>query len=247
MRTLVLLSCVTLTATACAPEMRGPRPVSYAVDVRPLFIQKCVACHYAGAPTHLDLVHPFDANEGLFRVGGWGTRARHSVMVVPGDPGTSFLMDKIDPAITLDASTEGFLMPTQVPAVTPAELADLRTWISSGAVDDAFFRSNVAPVFGNAANLGRSIGKCSYCHTATSPNPPDVVNAFSTRGLVNVNSAFGGLRVAPGAPDASSLIKKLADVVDPAFGQQMPLNYANFTSAEVDTIRRWIAEGALDN
>lgn len=235
--------------TACGPEpmTMGPRPISYAVDIRPLFIAKCNACHFAGAPTKLNLVNPFDANEGLFRVGGWGTRARHSVMVVPGDPDTSFLMDKIDPTFVLDSPREGAPMPVQVNLVTASELADIRTWIASGASDDAFYRSNVAPVFGNAANLGRSIGKCSYCHTAISPIAPDVVNAFGPRGLVNVDSSFGGKRVTPGDPDASALIKKLAEVVDPAFGQKMPLNYPSMTPAEVELVRRWIREGALDN
>ena len=108
-------------------------------------------------------------------------------------------------------------------------------------------RSNVATTFGNYANLGRSIGKCSYCHTATSPFSPDLVNAFGPRGLVDVNSSLGGKRVVPGAPDASSLVKKLADVVPASLGQKMPLNYPQLTTEELERVRRWILEGALDN
>jgi hypothetical protein len=65
--------------------------------------------------------------------------------------------------------------------------------------------------------------------------------------VVNINSSFGGKRVLPGDPDASSLVKKLADTVPAALGQKMPLNYPALTQEEIDLVRQWITEGALDN
>ncbi len=243
-----LVSMAAAALLACGPpaEMK-PAPVSYSADIRPLFIARCAACHYAGNLSKLNLLDAFSATEGLFRTSIWAPRARLSTLVVPGMPEQSLLMVKLDASLELDPANDGDRMPTQVADVTTAELADIRTWIASGAADDAFFRSNVQPVFGTAANLGRAIGKCSYCHTATSLNPPDLVNVFSARGLVNVSSSFGGKRVQPVDPDASTLVKKLAATVPPALGQKMPYNYPMLTADELALIRRWIAEGALQN
>lgn len=224
-----------------------PPPLSFAASIRPIFSAKCTACHYAGNLSKLDLQRPFSQTEGLLDRPSIWTSARHTMLVVPGKPEESLLMNKIDPALPLDPATDGDRMPVIIAEVTAPELADIRQWITSGAADDAFYRSNVATVFGNAANLGRAIGKCSYCHTATSPNSPDLVNAFGARGLVNVNSAFGGKRVLPGDPDNSTLVKKLADTVPASLGQKMPLNYPALTAEEIALVRQWISEGALDN
>lgn len=246
MRSLALA--IVVAASSCGTQQPpAPQPVSYAAEVRPIFASKCVACHFEGSPTHLNLVDPFDVNEGLInRANSW-SEAQHLVLVVPGKPEESALIDKIDASIALDPKKDGDKMPFFVAEVTDAERADVRQWISDGANDDAFFRSNVAPMFGNAANLGRAIGKCSYCHSAISPNSPDVVNPFGPRGLVDVNSNFGGKRVAPGAPDDSSLVKKLAVEVPTNLGRRMPLNYDALTADEVATVRQWILEGAQNN
>jgi hypothetical protein len=241
-----LVLVVLFVACGPTPQMK-PQPVSFASQIRPIFNAKCIACHYPGNINKLDLVNPFSETEGLIRTGTFAPRSRNAQLVVPGKPEESQLMLKIDPSVTLDLSNEGKPMPFVIPDVTDAELQNIRTWITSGAADDTFYRSNVAPIFGNAANLGRAIGKCSYCHTATSLYPPDVVDAFSARGMVNVNSGFGGKRVLPGNPDDSVLVKKLAATVPAPLGQKMPLNYSPLTPDEVELVRTWIAEGALNN
>jgi mono/diheme cytochrome c family protein len=247
MRFGLLLVVVSSFACGPAPEPQ-PQPVSFKAKVQPIFNTKCIACHYAGNLSKLDLTKPFSETEGLLnRETIWGTRAQHLQLVVPGKPEESQLMVKIDPSATIDTASDGDRMPITIADVTATELADIRTWITSGAADDAFYRSNVSPIFGTAANLGRAIGKCSYCHTATSLYSPDLVNAFSARGLVNVNSGFGGKRVLPGNPDDSVLVKKLAATVPATLGQKMPLNYPQLTADEVEIVRTWIAEGALDN
>lgn len=242
MRTLPV---VLLLVAACAPPVAPPRTITYSDDVRPFFVAKCIACHFAGSPTHLDLVNPFSETEGVIdKPNSW--RGPLTKQVVPGNPDESFLLKKIDGSV-LDTATEGTPMPRQVERVTPTELANIRQWIASGAANDAFYTANVVPVFGDAFNLGRRIGKCSYCHTAISVFPPNVVDAFGARGLVNVASSHGGMRVLPGDPDASVLIQKLADDVPAALGAPMPLNYAMPTPAEVEAVRQWIAAGAKND
>ena len=56
------------------------------------------------------------------------------------------------------------------------------------------------------------------------------------------NTALTG-RVIPGNPDASILIRRLDGTEPP----QMPLDAPALTMPEIDRIRQWITEGALDN
>jgi len=52
-----------------------------------------------------------------------------------------------------------------------------------------------------------------------------------------------GQVVIPGDPDQSLLIQRLEGTVSPT----MPLNAPPFTMVEIDRIRQWIVEGALNN
>jgi hypothetical protein len=53
-------------------------------------------------------------------------------------------------------------------------------------------------------------------------------------------------RVMPGSPETSFLVEKIAEAM-PSGGAAMPLHYDRLTSTEVEVLRDWIAEGALDN
>lgn len=56
--------------------------------------------------------------------------------------------------------------------------------------------------------------------------------------------AAGLLRVAPGDPDRSFLLRKLAGTLGPDEGQSMPRVGAQLPPALIDLVRRWIAAGA---
>lgn len=221
--------------------------VSYARDVQPLF-EECTHCHFAGSVVPFQLQDPFDPTTGLVNVRTDWLQADHPILILPGQPEQSFLMDKLR-NLDLDEETEGGKMPLSMPLPTEDEIAAVRTWILAGANDDEQYRSAVAPFFGNAANLGRSAGKCSFCHTATSPFPPNLVDPFDTvRGVVNVASATGGMRVIPGNPDDSLLYRKIANLnLSPVQGERMPFQASELTPAQLTTIETWIREGALDN
>jgi len=57
-------------------------------------------------------------------------------------------------------------------------------------------------------------------------------------------AAAGALRVAPGDPDHSFLLRKLLGQIAPAEGSRMPLVGTPPSAANLDLIRRWIAAGA---
>ena len=66
-------------------------------------------------------------------------------------------------------------------------------------------------------------------------------------GVAAANSAAaaaGALRVAPGDPDHSFLLRKLLGQIAPAEGSRMPLVGTPPSAANLDLIRRWIAAGA---
>ena len=73
----------------------------------------------------------------------------------------------------------------------------------------------------------------------------DAANSYAL--LVGVASSQQSslLRVAPGNPGASYLIRKLEGSA--ATGGQMPLNAAALPQSTIDTIRQWIADGAIDD
>ena len=68
----------------------------------------------------------------------------------------------------------------------------------------------------------------------------------SRMNLVGVPSsaAAGRVRVIAGDPDNSYLIEKLGP--NPAVGAQMPFGRPPLPQADIDVIRTWIANGAVD-
>ena len=174
--------------------------------------------------------------------------ARHAVLIVPGNPQESFLVDKVA-ATNLNETTEGASMPLNMPQVTSAELAAIRTWIQNGANNDSYYQTNVAPIFGNGVSLGARAGKCSYCHSAQSLNTPNLANPFDpVRGVVNVAALVGGTRVIPGDPDHSVLYQKVSGAALPAnLRNPMPYQTPALTASEVAAVEAWIAAGAKND
>ncbi|HSU40992.1 MAG TPA: hypothetical protein VLJ38_15550, partial [Polyangiaceae bacterium] len=97
--------------------------------------------------------------------------------------------------------------------------------------------------------------RCVNCHDASKGGLPTYPMLPLTAGashaaLVNVaaDETCGGVRVVPGNPDASYLVKKLEQTM-PCDGQHMPRPFEvgtapPLTADELATIRAWIAAGA---
>lgn len=105
-------------------------PVSYAVDVQPIFDAKCVLCHQPGGFATLSGI-PLDlrSDVALSELRNQASVQDESlIFVVPNDVAVSFLFDKVaneTPAI-------GTQMP-QNAALTEAEIDVIRRWIETGA------------------------------------------------------------------------------------------------------------------
>jgi len=102
------------------------------------------------------------------------------------------------------------------------------------AQQNVSFANDVQPVFTQ---------NCTSCH----PNSGnlDLSTGNSYNALVNVNaSGYTGKLVIPGDADNSILYKKIDN--SGAFGSNMPLG-SSLSASQINTIKQWILEGALDN
>jgi hypothetical protein len=101
---------------------------------------------------------------------------------------------------------------------------------------------------------------CSGCHSESSPEANlslggQISSADVVKALVNVQTAHGGqfLRVVPGAPDQSWLYLKVSGKAASAGCQgamcstqvMPPTGQVTLTSAELELVRKWIADGAV--
>ena len=89
----------------------------------------------------------------------------------------------------------------------------------------------------------------SGCHAGANPQlGMSLEDGLAFGSIVNVQSqeVSGMMRVNPGNPEQSYLLKKVrgdADIV----AAQMPLGRSALSDEDVELIRQWIADGALDN
>lgn len=104
------------------------------------------------------------------------------------------------------------------------------------------FTEDIAPIF-NA--------NCVACHmTGAEPGKMSLAPSKAYANLVGVasqESAF--MRVKPGSPDGSYLLMKLSGthLDHGGKGARMPLGGAPLDEGVMQQLRRWIAEGALNN
>ena len=87
---------------------------------------------------------------------------------------------------------------------------------------------------------------CGGCHTSSSPTYPGLSSSVSYDNLVDQSSFCGSQTlVIPGNPDDSYLYKKLVGTHE--CGSLMPRNRPALSNSDVQTVRSWISEGALNN
>ena len=102
-----------------------------------IFVPNCATtgCHLgAGAPQGLRLD---DANSFGLLVGVPSSEASSTLRVAPGDPGNSYLIQKLEGSASVGAQ-----MPLGAPALEQASIDVIRQWISDGAIDDRVASSN---------------------------------------------------------------------------------------------------------
>lgn len=111
-----------------------------------------------------------------------------------------------------------------------------RTVVPGEAIDTAYFSTEVVPIFTQ---------HCWTCHPDMAGLDLGATMAYSN--LVNVTSTnhAPAIRIVPGDPMASVLWHKVSQ--SPTYGLNMPPNGTFLSNEELQTIRDWIEQGALDN
>ncbi len=215
-------------------------PVLYGQDradadrVLALFAARCVACHSGpGAAVGLRL----DSRQGVIAGSGRGP------VVIAGDPGRSELLRRI----------RGDSLPrmplTGPPYLATDEVALIERWIFDGMPEgveasppavpprpgpgEAVTYAHVAPLFAR---------HCARCHAERGlmGAPPE---GYLLTGLDDVLAADDRVRVVPGNPGASELVRRIRGQSLP----RMPFDGPPFLDdEEIVLIERWIAQGARD-
>lgn len=112
------------------------------------------------------------------------------------------------------------------------------------------FASIQRDIFEATDSSGRSA--CTTCHSSTGRTPSGGLNlnhdvAFDQLVNTAVREKAGEIRVKPGDPDSSYLVKKLLGTAD-ITGRRMPFNGPPYLSdGQILIIKRWIASGAPRN
>jgi hypothetical protein len=129
-----LLAAALLVAAlaGCGPSLPPVPPgevVSYARDVEPLVIKRCVGCH-AGTEAKAGLVLEPGKGYGDL-VGRPSTQAPNVLLVVPGDPEASYLWRKLEGTTAVGKGMPRGMLGFR--ALPPEELNRIRRWIEEGA------------------------------------------------------------------------------------------------------------------
>lgn len=210
-------------------------------DVAPIFAKHCLLCHNgAAAPLGLRL----DTHNNVINGSSNGP------VVIEGDSAGSELIRRV----------KGESMPrmpmTGPPFLSDEEVSVLERWVDAGmpqaaqtvaapepvqptvaerlASSEPVTYTSVAPIFAT---------RCAKCHTddGLMGPPPEGFRLTSHAATVAIDDR---VRVVPGHPDASELMRRIRGQALP----RMPFDGPPYLSAdEIALIDRWIAEGARDS
>ena len=222
---LVLVCASTLTARQ---EAAQPIP-RFESDVLPIFEQGCLACHGEKLQQNgLDL----RTRESVLRGGESGPA------VQPGSATESLLYAKV-----ADGS-----MPLGSEKLKAEDIEAIRRWIDSGAlkqgedVETAVKSAPAAPVSYRDVTMSILHVRCVVCHGRRKQEADLDVR---TRASL-LRGGKSGPAIIPGNPDESLLIQRIAKGDMPPSALQRPYAVRPVTSDELETLRRWIAEGAAE-
>ncbi len=202
-------------------------------DVSSLLAERCIACHSGEfAPLGLSL----DSHEGV--LGG----SENGPVVLPGDVAASELSRRIrgesQPRMPLDGP----------PFLEPEEIALIEAWIAAGAQRDGESEPGASPPVDDGVVTFADVDailkqRCIVCHSDNSrfSAPPEGLRLTDLDRVL-----LGGDRVVviPGNPEASELWRRVEGLASP----RMPFDGPPWlTEAQIDLIRTWIEEGAVDD
>ena len=209
-------------ASLAAQDSSVPR---FEPDIAPILNNNCVVCHGDNSPqAELDT----RTREALLKGGKSGPA------LVPGTPVDSLLLQKIASGA----------MPMGDKKLAPGEVDLIRRWIEAGALlegEDAAAGGGAGQQVNPREILVTTINvKCLLCHgRRRQEGGLDLRTRASA-----IKGGASGPAIVPGNPDASLMIKRITAEEMPPEKHQARLSYRPITSGELETLRRWITDGA---
>lgn len=216
-------------------------------DLAPIFAERCVMCHNGpAAPLGLAL----DSLDGVMKGSTNGS------VVVAGDPAGSELIRRI-------RGTSQPRMPmTGPPFLSDDEIALIEQWVAGGmpggdagaeetpgdADEPASAPAPIQPVLPapgepvTYADVAPIIAqRCAKCHTASGGQMGPAPEGYILTSHESALAAGDRVRVVPGQPDASMMVRRIRGQSFP----RMPFDGPPYLSAEeIRVIEDWIAQGA---
>ena len=120
---------LSLVAAACGAPVEVPLSPGYAADVEPVVLRRCESCHRTADVRGELLLERGRGYDQL--VGRRSVQVPYLPLVAPGDPGASYLWQKLEHTAAVgDGMPRGVLGARRLP---PGELELFRRWIESGA------------------------------------------------------------------------------------------------------------------
>lgn len=224
----------------CLPLASWAADAAY-TDIAPILASRCVMCHQGpAAPLELRL----DSLEAL-KAG-----SRNGPVAVPGDPQSSELMRRL----------KGVSLPrmpmTGPPFLDDGEIALFEQWIAQGLQPgrpgtpvSVATRSPVAEAMAEPAGPVAYPAvavifatRCAKCHTENGLMGP-APEGYRLASYADTVSTADRLRVVPGNPAASELMRRIRGISKP----RMPFDGPPYLSdSEIEIIEQWIRDGARD-
>ena len=220
-----------LAAMALATSARAAPTFA---DVAPILNARCVICHNGpSAPNGLRL----GSHEALMAGG------KNGPVVVAGAPAASELVKRIK------GERQPRMPMTGPPWLSDAEVALIEGWIQGGAKPGAALAAAAparpaAPVTGPVTYAHIEpilLSRCVKCHVETGGKMGPPPEGYVLRSYEQTIAATERVRVIPGNPAASELLRKVNGLSRP----RMPFDGPPWLAdEEIQLLSRWIADGA---
>lgn len=217
------------------PALSQPAAATTYRELEPILARHCVVCH-AGEAAPLGL--RLDSYEASLKGGANGP------VVKSGDPAASELIRRIR------GSSQPRMPMTGPPFLSDGEIELFENWVARGLP-----RGDSAAAAGPAAAPaprpapGETVtyqhvasilaARCAKCHTENGLMGP-APEGYRLTGYAATLSASDRVRVVPGKPAASELIRRIRGQARP----RMPLDGAPLGDDEIRLIEAWVAQGA---
>jgi mono/diheme cytochrome c family protein len=233
------LAAIALTAVAAPFIVLAAQTATRYDDIAPILASRCVLCHAGdGAPLGLRL----DSVDGLLKGSAKGP------VVKAGDTAGSELIKR------LKGTSQPRMPMTGPPFLTDAEIALFESWVNGGLQKSA---AAAAPAPAQAAlamplrpRTGEAVDyrhvapifaiRCAKCHTESGLVGP-APEGFLLTSYESTLSAADRLRVVPGRPNASELLRRIRGQAQPRMPRDGP---PYLSEEEIGLIEAWIAGGA---